>query len=85
MHFYEVASAITELHSYFSLLVKAVTKVYQEERYTFHHLMRNSVKVIVKEEQVGQSVLVKPFLENTMSHIPSDPFCSCHTASFEGR
>lgn len=28
MHFYEVASAITELHSYFSLLVKAVTKVY---------------------------------------------------------
>lgn len=28
MHFYELASAITELHSYFSLSVKAVTKVY---------------------------------------------------------
>ena len=28
MRFYELASAITELHSYFSLAVKAVTKVY---------------------------------------------------------
>ena len=71
----------------FLLLIKAVTKVYlgsRQEAYISPLDGEECQSHIERRASWVQSVLLQSSLENTIGHVPPDPFCTCHTASFGG-